>query len=118
MKDEGCRMNQTDSFILHPSAFILRIQLALELLRALVANLVVREVDVVRDFREAADAFVFVRALREVARGWFIHCVTFVRGCDSLKVYPERSRGISGASARQSTTKTNRASLDSFVEST
>src|SRR5437764_13910978 len=100
MKDEGCRMNQTDSFILHPSAFILRIQLALELLRALVANLIVREVDVVSDFREAADAFVFASALGEVARGWFIHFFSLSRA----------QRGISGAGARQTTTKTGLAS--------
>jgi len=45
------------------AVFILLFQLILEFLRAFIANVIVRKVDVRRNLRETADAFVFSSAL-------------------------------------------------------
>ena len=65
------------------AVFIPLFQLFIELLRTFIANVIVRKVDVRRNLRETADAFVFAGAL------------VFRRGVGSstFSVYRERSEG-------------------------
>src|SRR5438045_3117215 len=69
MKDESA------SFILHPSSFILELQLFLEFLCTLIADLIIREIDVGGDLGQTPDASVLARSLREVTRDRVVHSV-------------------------------------------